>query len=152
MKIYYLPTKNELNWVQKVRSELFKKEWDEERAKMNYKVIEKENKRYIELISCEAPINTEQDALDLIGLCGGHDTCLLMLHSQVLSDDFFKLKTGVAGAVLQKFTNYQIKVVAVVPEERVSVGKFKDMMIETNRGNQFRIYWDRAEAEKWLIT
>lgn len=143
--------RNELEWIQKVQKQLFENELNEERKKMDYRINEAGNLKYIELVSCAAPVNTEQDALDLVALCGEHETNLLMLPSQVLSDDFFKLKTGVAGGVLQKFINYYVKVAAIIPKEMVNVGKFKDMASEANRGNQFRIFTEKEAAEKWLI-
>jgi len=143
--------RNELEWIQKARKQLFENELTEEKKKMDYKIVEIGNLKYIEIFSCATPINTEQDALDLVALCGEHETNWLMLHSQAISDDFFKLKTGVAGKVLQKFINYYIKAVAIIPEERVQVGRFKDMILEANRGNHFRVFAEKEGAEKWLI-
>jgi hypothetical protein len=33
----------------------------------------------------------------------------------------------------------------------VITGKFKDMVIEANRGNRFRFFQEKEEAEKWLV-
>lgn len=143
--------RNEVEWIQEVRRQLFQNELEEERKKMNYKVVEKGELRYIELLSCVKPITAEQDALDLVALCGEHETNLLMIHSQALSDNFFVLKTGIAGIILQKFTNYRLKVAAVIPDERMKTGKFKDMISESNRGTQFRVFEDMEEGEKWLL-
>lgn len=52
---------------------------------MNYDVRQKNNQQYIEYFSAEPLINSEQGALDLIALCGGYDTNLLMLHAEALS-------------------------------------------------------------------
>jgi hypothetical protein len=143
--------RSELNWIQEVCQKLSEKLAIEERNKMNYKIIETNNKKYIELFSTISPLNTENDALDLIALCGEADTNLLLLHHSTLSDDFFKLRTGVAGKVIQKFVNYHVKVAAVIPEEIIFKGKFKDMVIEANRNNHFRIYENKIDAEKWLL-
>ena len=143
--------RNELEWIQNLRNHLFEYELEEEKKKMDYKIVESGDLKYIELFSCVAPISTEQDALDLVALCGEHDTNLLMLHSEAISDDFFRLKTGVAGNVLQKFINYHVKAVAVIPDERVNTGKFKDMVIEANRSNQFRVFEEKEKALKWLL-
>ncbi|MGE5630925.1 MAG: DUF4180 domain-containing protein [Caulobacteraceae bacterium] len=82
--------KNELDWVQRVRRELFEKEIIKERRKMNYEIIDNGNKKYIEFISGTALLETEQDALDLVSLCGENDTNLLMLHSEALAKGFFR--------------------------------------------------------------
>jgi hypothetical protein len=75
-----------------------------------------------------------------------------MLHSEVLTDDFFKLKTGLAGQILQKFINYQIKTVLVLANEEKVKGKFKDLMTEVNRGNDYRVFGNRIDAEAWLLS
>jgi DNA-binding PadR family transcriptional regulator len=144
--------KNELDWVQGVRKELFEKEIIEERSKMSYKVIENGTKKYVEFISSADKLASEQDALDLVALCGENDTNLLMLHGSALSEDFFRLKTGIAGGMLQKFINYYVKTAVIIPESISNKGRFREMALEANKGNQFRIFENREAAESWLIS
>lgn len=142
---------NELNWVQETRQKLFENQAIEEKDKMNYQIKEIENKKYIELISTDNLLSTENDALDLIALCWEHETHYLMVHYAALSEDFFKLKTIVAGNIIQKFINYGIKVAAIIPQKIIQKGRFKEMAMETNKGNHFRMYGSNEEAEKWLM-
>ena len=150
---------NELNWVQGVRKELLEKEIIEVREKeimeegekMNYKIIENGNQKYIELISAQSPLSTEQDAVDLVALSIEHNTNLLMIHNEALSEDFFKLRTGVAGGMLQKFVNYHIRTVAIIPNQLASKGRFKEMVLEANKSNNFRVVGSREDAETWLL-
>ncbi|AET67781.1 putative transcriptional regulator [Desulfosporosinus orientis DSM 765] len=142
--------KTELDWVQDVKERLFKHQINEEQSKMNYKLIEGP-KKYLEVMSAATPISTENDALDLVALCGENDTNLLMIHYTALSEDFFKLKTKVAGNILQKFMNYHIKAAAVLPNEIIQKGRFRELASETNKGNYFRMYESKAEAEQWLL-
>lgn len=142
--------KNELDWIQKLRKELdtnFGKELDT----MNYRLIEKSSMKYIECASAETPLNTEQGALDLIGACMGNGTNLIMIYSKALSDDFFKLRTGLAGQVLQKFVNYNIKTAVIIEDEQKIKGKFKEFLLESNKGNDFRAFKNVEDAEKWLL-
>ncbi|WP_088187163.1 DUF4180 domain-containing protein [Desulfosporosinus sp. FKA] len=141
----------ELDWIKEVRQKLYANQIIEETKKMNYQVVNFNNKHYLELISTTTPLLTENDALELVALCGEKDTNLLMLHYAVLSEDFFRLKTKVAGNVLQKFMNYHIKAVAVIPNEISQKGKFRELAIEMNKGDHFRMYESREEAEKWLL-
>lgn len=143
--------RNELNWVQGARQKLLENQMIEEKSKMNYQIREIKNKKYIELISTSCPLSTENDAVDLVALCGENDTNLLMIHYAALSQDFFKLKTRVAGNILQKFINYNIKAAAVIPNEIIQKGRFREMAIETNKGNHFRMYESKEEAERWLL-
>lgn len=142
---------NELNWIRETRQRLFENEVMEEKNKMNYQIKEIENKKYIELISTTKPLSTEDDALDLISLCWEHEVNALMIHYATLSEDFFKLKTKVAGNIIQKLVNYGIKAAAIVPQETIQKGRFKEMAMETNKGNHFRLLENKEEAEKWLL-
>lgn len=76
---------------------------------------------------------------------------MLMIHNAVLSEDFFKLKTKLAGDIIQKFINYGIKAATIIPQETKQKGRFKEMAMETNKGNHFRLYGSKEEAEKWLL-
>jgi len=96
-------------------------------------------------------VATEQDALDLVAACGENETHRLMLHSENLSEDFFHLRTGVAGAILLKFSNYYLKVALVLQPGQGREGKFGEWVLETNRGREFRVFYDRAAAEAWLV-
>jgi len=119
---------------------------------MNYTVVEKGSRLYIECLPGEERLASEREALDLVSICGEHGTHLLMLHSENLTADFYNLKTGVAGAILLKFVNYYIKVAAVLTPDLVNQGRFREMVIETNRGSEFRVFYQRDEAEDWLLS
>ncbi|OBZ18567.1 hypothetical protein A8L34_03050 [Bacillus sp. FJAT-27264] len=117
---------------------------------MNYQVISNNNVAYVACLSTETPLSREQDALDLIALCSEHDTKLLMLHSAMLSADFFNLRTGLAGGMMQKLINYHVTT-ALVLNEMITEGRFKELASESNKGNQFRMFDNTDEAERWLL-
>lgn len=119
---------------------------------MSYQVIRNSKSHYVECLPEAGLIASEQDALDWMAVCYENDTDRLMIGSANLSDDFFDLSSGLAGAILLKFANYRIRVAAVVPPERLNHGMFQEMMLETNRGNQFRIYSNRDLADDWLTS
>ena len=143
--------KNELNWVHETRKKLFENEVKEEKEKMNYQIREIGSKKYIEVVSTAEPVSSENDALDMIALCWEHEANALKINYETLSEKFFNLKTKVAGNIIQKFVNYNIKVAAIVPQETIQKGRFKEMALETNKGNHFRLYESKEEAEKWLL-
>jgi len=118
---------------------------------MNYRVIEINEKKYIECAAAEAPIHTEQNALDLISACFENNTNLVMVSAEALADDFFKLRTGLAGSVLQKFINYNIKVAVVMTDQQEVKGKFKEFITEANKGNSFKKFSNKEEAENWFL-
>jgi len=142
---------NELKWVQGIRKELKARKQMKERMTMNYKLVENETKPYIELITSDTPLSTEQDAVDLIALCKENDVELLLVHGEALAGEFFSLRTGVAGRMIQKFTNYHVKTAVIIPDPSLNRGRFKEMVGESNRSNHFGVFETREDAENWLI-
>jgi PadR family transcriptional regulator, regulatory protein AphA len=116
---------------------------------MNDYVKNKDGRKYIEADK-EYIIRSKQDALDLAAICVENNTSLLLLHYGNLTPDFLDLKTRLAGAILQKFINYRIKVAAIIPPEKIA-GKFREMVIESNRSNHFRVFATEEEARNWLL-
>jgi PadR family transcriptional regulator, regulatory protein AphA len=119
---------------------------------VDYMIREKDSKQYVEYISENKHIKNEQDALEIVGICYENKTNRLMLHEANISSEFFDLSSGVAGNILQKFINYSIIAVAVLEPETVNQGKFREMVIEVNRGKHFRVFHDCAEASEWLVS
>jgi PadR family transcriptional regulator AphA len=117
---------------------------------MNVQRVEAHGRTYVEGTTTEKLLQTERDAVELIGLCGEQDTNLLLLNAANLSDQFFDLTSGLAGSILQKFVNYHMKVALIIPPDLLQ-GKFRDYVLEANRGSHFRAFLTREEAERWLI-
>ena len=115
---------------------------------MDYKVVEKANKKYIEI---NEEISKESDVLDIIGICISNDTKLLILREGAFSEKFINLKSGLAGIVLQKFMNYHIKVSAIIEDKTKIEGRFKELIYELNKSSNFRVFDNCVDAEKWII-
>lgn len=119
---------------------------------MEYRLIEKPNGKYV---ACQLPadsLQSERDALDLVGICGEFQIHNLLLEAGSLGETFTNLRSGVAGDVLLKFVNYRMRVAAVMTPEAVGDGRFSEFASETNKGAHFRIFYDRADAETWLLS
>lgn len=119
---------------------------------MNYNLIEMNNKKYIEYSDDKKQLSTERDAVDLIAACMENNTGLLIIQDKALSENFFNLRTGLAGTVLQKFVNYNIKAALIITNEEKISGRFKEMITEANKGNDFRVFNNTTDAENWLTT
>jgi hypothetical protein len=76
---------------------------------MGHTVVENDGKKYLEYLPDSAKLGAERDALDLVALCIENDTNQLMVHDAALGEDFFDLRTGLAGAILQKFISYNMR-------------------------------------------
>lgn len=117
---------------------------------MDYQVIEKNSNKYIRLNRAGDLIRAEKDGLELLSLCAENETNLLLIPAERLSDDFFRLSTGIAGAILQKFAQYGVKAAVVLDHDSVT-GRFREFLTESNRGGMFRAYPGLDEAEHWLL-
>jgi|TARA_Y100000310_G_scaffold341446_1_gene440605 hypothetical protein len=105
---------------------------------------------FVEASPEQIAIRSEQDAVDLIAMCGGQHRQKLLLCAGNLTRDFFDLKTGLAGQVLQKLATYNIQTAAVLPRVLWQRGRFRELADESNRGRHFRIFQSRGEAVSWL--
>jgi hypothetical protein len=114
------------------------------------RLIEKQGHKFIEAVGGKTLIEDERDVVDLIGVCAEFHADRIMLHGGILSSRFFDLKSGQAGMILQKLVNYQIKTAAVLSRDQIR-GRFGEFVVETNRGHHFRVFFDRRQAESWLL-
>jgi DNA-binding PadR family transcriptional regulator len=153
----------ELDWIRKVKALIAElpeeddapaePEREEHKAglKMIYQVKERRGKRYLHIASGGTPIEREKDANAVIELCVEHDTNAVLLDGYVLSDAFFTLRTGLAGAVLQKFVNFSIKTAAVIEEGRPLPVRFREMVFEYRSRSTFCVFTNPEEAVDWLL-
>jgi hypothetical protein len=98
-----------------------------------------------------APLGTEQDALELITLCVENDTNLLLLHHNAFDEGFFRHKTGMAGRMLQKFSNYYVKAAVVMSSDPADRIGSKGLAVEIGTNSNFRCFETRESAEAWLL-
>lgn len=121
-----------------------------EAMEMHYEVIERGSGRYIHVTAQGRQVMSEQDGLDLIALCAQHDARRLLIGGEALADDFYRLATGLAGAITQKLAQYSITAAIILDPARMK-GKFAEFIAESNRGGMLRAYPGREEAERWLL-
>ena len=74
----------------------------------------------------------------------------LVLHEKDLSPDFFDLKTGLAGQVLQKFVNFRAKLAIIVRDPAVYGGRFGELFYEHRVHPKVRFYTAEQPARQWL--
>ncbi len=64
------------------------------------------------------------------------DSLGIVFHKQSIPESFFDLKTRLAGEILQKFSNYRVKLAIVGDFGGYSSKALADFIRECNRGNQ----------------
>ncbi len=86
-------------------------------------------------VSDETQINSVQDATDLLGNADYQGASRIIVTETNLSPKFFNLKTGIAGEILQKVSNYHKKLAIVGEFEKYNSNALNAFIIECNRGN-----------------
>jgi Domain of unknown function (DUF4180) len=110
----------------------------------------------IRVLVCDAhgpKLATERDGDDILGAAFGEGARMVAIPVARLSDDFFRLSTKLAGTVVQKFANYQVRLAIVgdVSAWTTSSKSFHDFVYEANRGTQLTFAEDPADLEARLI-
>jgi hypothetical protein len=59
----------------------------------------------------------------------------IIIHEWNLKEDFFDLSSGVAGEILQKFSNYRMKLAIIGEFGKLKSKSLQAFIIESNRGN-----------------
>lgn len=86
------------------------------------------------LVPDARPLGTAGDILDLMGSAIHQGANALIIHQQDLPSGFFELRTGIAGEILQKFSNYQMKLAIIGDFGQYNSHALNAFIIECNRG------------------
>lgn len=84
-------------------------------------------------------LRTARDATDVLSEAFSNDAQLIAVPISRLDDDFFRLRTGVAGEVVSKLVAYGIQAAFIgdISEHVANSDSFRDFVREANRGRQF---------------
>ena len=64
-----------------------------------------------------------------------HDSDGIIVYKESLAEAFFDLKSGLAGEMLQKFSNYKMKIAIVGDFGQYCSKSLRDFIYECNKGN-----------------
>ncbi|WP_428664329.1 DUF4180 domain-containing protein [Runella sp.] len=104
-----------------------------------------------ELISENIEIANAQDALELLANAGYQGAENIIIHQKNITPDFFDLKTGIAGEVLQKFSTYQVKLAIVGDFSAYTSKSLKDFIYESNKAGRINFVHSIPEAKESLL-
>ncbi len=93
-----------------------------------------------------------QDVLELLGNKDTQGVRLWILHEQALSPAFFDLSSGVAGEILQKFSNYRLKVAIVGEFDHRKSKSLQAFIGESNRGGEVLFVKTVEQAKSALLS
>jgi Domain of unknown function (DUF4180) len=104
------------------------------------------NIKIAEVISADNIINNTSDGLDLLGNLYYQDFDKIIIHNKNITPDFFDLKNGMAGEILQKFSNYRVRLAIVGDFSAYTSKSLKDFMYESNKGKHVNFLATIEEA------
>ena len=107
-----------------------------------------ENRTILVAADAGLAIHSLTDIADVLGACYGADG--LLFTEQDLGPDFFKLRSGLAGELLQKFVNYRLRVAIIIPNPTIYGERFSELVYEHATHPLIRFVHSRAEADAWL--
>lgn len=97
-------------------------------------------------------LKSVRDATDLIGDARSQSAQIVVVPISRFGDEFFDLKTRIAGEFLQKFVTYGLRIVLLgdLSELASKSVALRDFIRESNRGNSIWFLADLAELEHRL--
>jgi len=86
----------------------------------------------------EMRLRTYRDAVDLLGKAFEDRATLIVIPVECLDDDFFRLRTRIAGELIQKFVQYRrrLAIVGDISRHLAQSSALRAFVYESNRGNE----------------
>lgn len=103
---------------------------------MNIKTHQAGDHKIAEVISDDVLINNPEEGLQLLVDLYYQDFDKIIIREKNIIPAFFDLKTGIAGEILQKFSNYRVRLVIVGEFIQYPGQSIKDFIFESNKGKQ----------------
>src|SRR5579871_1072145 len=110
--------------------------------------------RVFECAADEPAPRNDRDAVEMITEVWANRAQWIAIPVERLGDDFFDLKTRVAGEILQKFVGYKVRVAILGDVSRYveASGSLRDFVRESNRGQDVWFVRNIGELEQRLVS
>ncbi len=103
-----------------------------------------------EIIADNIIIQNTEDALDLMGNVYYQGFDKIIIHQKNLTPDFFDLKNKLAGEILQKFSNYRVRLAIIGDFSNFTSKSLNDFIYESNKGKQINFVACVSDALDFL--
>ncbi|WP_428955721.1 DUF4180 domain-containing protein [Streptomyces sp. cg35] len=99
------------------------------------------------------PLDGERAALDLIGDAGYRGAAWVAVPAERCGADFFRLRTRLAGDIVQKFATYRtgLAILGDIGTRTAASTALRDFVRESNRGRQLWFLPDTDALEARLV-
>lgn len=115
-------------------------------------ILEKNGIAIAEVLSDEILILKTSDGLDLMGDLYFQGYGSMILHEKNITPEFFDLKNGMAGEILQKFSNYRVRLSIVGDFSAYTHKSIRDFIYESNKLGHVTFVGSVEEATDILAT
>jgi hypothetical protein len=113
---------------------------------MELEIIEIKGTRISVLKSGETTILETGDSLDLMADSTSLGSSRIIVHKNQIIEDFFDLKSGIAGEILQKFSTYQVQLAIIGDFSKYTSKSLKDFIFESNKYGRISFVGTMEEA------
>jgi len=86
-----------------------------------------------ELIDDSFVIYNSEDAIELINMPEAQECTIFIIYEKNLTKDFFNLGSGIAGDILQKFSNYRLRLAIIGDFSKYKSKNLNDFFRESNK-------------------
>lgn len=118
---------------------------------MEFRIIETDTLPVVAVDGEGTLLASAQDMLDIIATARyQHDCSRLIIQKENIDEDFFDLKTGLAGEALQKVVNYHAALAIVGDFSGYTSKALNDFIYESNNGTRVFFMPSEAAAAKKL--
>jgi hypothetical protein len=102
---------------------------------MKIEIHHRNGQKIAEIISDDIIIKSIEDGKDLLGNLYYQGSDRIIVHEKNITPEFFDLKNGMAGEILQKFSNYRVRLAIVGDFSKYTSKSVTDFIYESNKGN-----------------
>jgi len=103
-----------------------------------------------EVTSDETIINKTEDELDLLGNLYFQGFDRIEIYEKNITPDFFDLKNGITGEILQKFSTYRVRLAIVGDFSKYTSKSLTDFIYESNKVRHINFVTSTKDAIKIL--
>ncbi|WP_373552439.1 DUF4180 domain-containing protein [Haliscomenobacter sp.] len=115
---------------------------------MNIEITQHQNQSIAEVTGTS--IQNPQETVELLINCAYQGAEKIIIHAHQLIPDFFDLKTGIAGEILQKVSTYQLRLAIVGDFSQYTSKSLQDFIFESNKMGRVSFVSSAEEAKAKL--
>ncbi|WP_340610287.1 DUF4180 domain-containing protein [Xenorhabdus bharatensis] len=119
---------------------------------MKIKVIERDSMCFIHITDTPEPFRSRQDAINIILSHEHRSIAGFIINETCFHPDFFRLKTGIAGEMLQIFVNYRVKIAILgdMTKYTNTSTSLRAFIVESHRNNPLFFVSEINDAIRYL--